>query len=473
MGETETPLARASPTRVRFGVLGFVSSLSLLAYLDRVCIMRFKEEIHADLGLDDAQMGWVFAAFLIGYALFEVPAGWMGDAWGSRRVLTGIVLCWSLFTALTGCVGRFALDPGWQIGVGSLTVPIVLDSLLVLFLVRFLFGVGEAGAFPNIARVIGVWFPFRERALAQGAIWMAARLGGAMAPFVVGRLATAFSWRSAFWILGASGGVWCVAFFLWFRDSPEDKTACNAAERALIRGDHPSREKRSVDHAWPPWRPLVSSVSVWALCLASCGVSFGWYFYPTWQPEYLKQVHHLSYADSELVSGLPFLCGAVGCLAGGRLSDQLVRRTGNRRWGRSLIGCLGFGGAGLCVLGSGFATAAWQAIALLCLAFLINDLAIPVIWAACTDISGRYAGTIAGIMNMAGGIGAILSPILIPRVIQILPPTYEVALRWRMIFAGLAVSWILAALAWLFIDASQPLFPVTGVDGYEPPDGAK
>jgi MFS family permease len=275
------------------------------------------------------------------------------------------------------------------------------------------------------------------------------------------------------WILGVTGVAWGVAFFAWFRDSPEDKAACNAAERALIRGDHPSRERRSAGHAWPPWRPLVSSASMWALCLASGGVSFAWYFYPTWQPEYLKQVHHIGYADSEIVTGLPFLCGAVGCLAGGRLSDHIVRRTGNRRWGRSLLGCIGFGGAGLCVLGSGFATAAWQAIALLCLAFLINDLAIPALWAACTDISGRYAGTVAGIMNMAGGIGAVLSPILIPRIIQMLPPTYEAAFRWRIIFAGLAVSWVLAALAWLFIDASKPLFQVKDVEVYDRGDCEK
>jgi MFS family permease len=458
MGDSEATLSKASPSRVRFGVLGFVGSLALLAYLDRVCIMRVKEEMHTDLGIDDAQMGLVFSAFLIGYALFEVPAGWLGDAWGSRRVLTAIVLFWSLFTALTGCVWPFALDAGWRLNLGSFSVSLLLDSLLALWLVRFLFGAGEAGAFPNVARVVAVWFPFGERAFAQGTVWMASRIGGALAPVVIGRLSYAFGWRAAFWILGAIGAAWCVVFFAWYRDTPEEKAACNAAERGLIRGADASRGARSADHAWPPWRSLVGSCSLWALCVAASGVSFAWYFYPTWQAEYLKQVHHLSYADSELVTGLPFLFGAVGCLAGGRLSDRLVGRTGNRRWGRSVVGIVGFGGAALCVFASGFATTAWQAVALLCLAFLINDLAIPALWAACTDISGRFAGTVAGIMNMAGGIGAVLSPMLIPRIIQALPPTFEPAFRWRIIFAGLAVAWFVAALAWLFIDASKPLF---------------
>ncbi len=157
------------------------------------------------------------------------------------------------------------------------------------------------------------------------------------------------------------------------------------------------------------------------------------------------------------------MCGALGSLIGGSLSDSIVRRTGNRRWGRSWIGIVGFTLAGLCVFATGFATAAWQAVTLLCVAFLVNDLAIPVIWATCADVGGRYAGTVAGVMNMAGGVGAILSPILIPRVLTMLPADYSGPERWRIIFSGLAVSWFLGAVAWVFIDASKPLF--AGVRG--------
>lgn len=447
-------------TRVRYGVLGFASSLSLITYLDRVCIMRAKENIQADLGIDEVQMGMVYSAFLLGYALFEVPAGWLGDVWGPRRVLTCIVLWWSLFTALTGSIWYFSLDIGSSLGVSTLAIPLVLDSFLVLLLVRFLFGAGEAGAFPVITRVLVTWIPYRERAFAQGSVWMAARLGGAIAPFVLGRLSHVLGWRMAFAMLGLVGVAWCFAFRSWFRDTPEQKSACNLAERELIAADYTSHGGGLTAHTWPPWRPLVSSLSVWACCVAAIGVSFGWYFYPTWQPEYLKEVHEISYAQSELVSGLPFLCGAIGCLAGGRFSDRLVRWTGSRRWGRSLIGMVGFSGAGLCVLASGFAASAWQAVALLCLAFLINDLAIPALWAACADISGRYAGTVAGIMNMAGGIGAVLSPSLIPRALAALPRSYDPAIRWRVVFGGLALAWFVAALAWFFIDASKPIFAV-------------
>jgi MFS family permease len=202
---------------------------------------------------------------------------------------------------------------------------------------------------------------------------------------------------------------------------------------------------------------MLASVTMWALCVASCCVSFGWYFYPTWQPRYLKEVHHISFENSEVITGLPFLCGAFGSLLGGGLSDRLVRRIG-RRWGRSLVGLVGFTGAGLCVIATGFVASAWQAVVLLCLAFLINDLAIPVIWAVSADVGGRFVGTVAGIMNMIGGIGALLSPLLIPHVLAALPDAMAVGQRWRVIFLGLAAAWFVAAAAWLFIDASKPLF---------------
>jgi MFS family permease len=473
------PLDRFSPqpTRVRLVVLAFMCTLSLLTYLDRICIMRVSETMEGELGLDDVQMGWVFSAFLVGYALLEVPGGWMGDVWGSRRVLARIVLCWSAFTALTGCVWYFQAPEPYQVFVWG--YPLV-GSFGLLVLVRFLFGAGEAGAYPNITRVTRVWFPARERAGAQGAVWMSARLGGALAPPVIGSLTLAIGWREAFWVLGGLGLVWAAAFLAWFRDRPEDTPACNAAEREWIReGDAavpvpaaPAhavttkeagvRETRPDDavaaggHAWPPVRALLTNLSVWGMCVAAFAVCFGWYFYPTWQPKYLKEAFGISYENSELLTGLPFLCGAVGAMLGGWLSDLLVRRTGSRRFGRAAVGIAGFTGAGLCVLGTGFVSEAWQAVTLLCLAFFINDLAIPTIWAASADVGGRFAGTVSGLMNMVGAVGGMLGPVLIPVVLRHLDylPT---VVRWQYIFAGMGAAWFVAAASWLVIDAGKPL----------------
>jgi MFS family permease len=466
------PLDRFSPrpTRVRLLVLAFLCSLSLITYLDRVCIMRVKEDIARDLRLDDVQMGLVFSAFLFGYALLEVPGGWMGDVWGARRVLFRIVLWWSAFTALTGCVWYFEPPASHLFVVAGTSI---FSSFGLLLLVRFLFGAGEAGAYPNITRVTGVWFPLRERAGAQGAVWMSARIGGAVAPTVVGMLTRAVGWREAFWILGCLGLAWAVAFFFWFRDRPEDVPACNAAEVEHIRSGRsaggyaeptpegaittsPPPQDAHAGHAMPPVRAMVSSLTVWAMGVAAFGVCFGWYFYPTWQPKYLKEVFDISYENSEFLTGLPFLCGAVGALIGGWFSDWLVHRTGSRRWGRALVGIVGFTGAGLCVLATGFVTQAWQAVTLLCLAFLINDLAIPTLWAVFADVGGRFVGTLSGLMNMVGAVGGMLGPALTPVVLKNLDHL-PVGLRWQYIFAGMAAAWFVAAAAWLFIDAGKPL----------------
>lgn len=442
------------PTRVRLGVLAFLCSLALLTYLDRACVMRVREPMQTELRLDDVQMGWVFSAFFYGYALLEMPAGWAGDRRGARRVLVRIVLWWSTFTALTGCVSYFT--PPESFNLSAYGYPLV-STFGLLALVRFLFGAGEAGAFPNAARVTGVWFPPRERGTAQGAVWMFARLGGAVAPPVTGFLADALGWRRAFWALGCLGLAWAVAFFLWFRDRPEEMPACNEAERERIRAGRPAGTAPAA-HDWPPLRLLLTSMSALAMCLAAFAVCFLWSFYITWQPKYYEDAFGMKAGESQWLTGLPYLCGATGALTGGWLSDYLVRRTGSRRRGRAAVGMAGFCGAGLCVLATCLATQPWQAATLLCLAFFINDLAIPTIWAASADIGGRFVGTLSGMMNMVGNIGAAISPVLIPvvlRKLEFLPA----AVRWEYVFAGMAASWFVAAAAWLFIDAGTPLVP--------------
>jgi MFS family permease len=438
-----------NPTQVRFGVLAFVSSLSILTYLDRVCIMRVGENIQQDLGFTPVHMGLVFGAFSLGYGLLEVPGGWMGDVWGPRRVLTRIVLWWSLFTALTGAIGWFSGSKDYSLSLIWWDVPILL---LFMVGVRFLFGCGEAGAYPNMSRIVGRWFPDEERGLAQGIIWTCARFGGAMAPIVIGRLTFFFGWRQAFLILGLLGLIWCWFFYAWFRDRPEQMPACNAAERELIRGHgSPHHEDK---HTGAPWRQILTNSNVWAMCICSIFVNLAWYFLITWQPKYFQDVFQINSKDSEILTGLPFLSGAAGAFLGGAFSERLIRRTGSRRWGRSLVGLVGFGGAGLCLYTIGLAEQAWLAVVLLCLFTFINDLAVPVIWAAATDIGGRYAGTVSGTMNMAGCIGAALSPILTG---IILGDAAKAENPWPGIFALYSAAGIISGLAWLFVDASKPI----------------
>jgi MFS transporter, ACS family, glucarate transporter len=455
MGTLSNPPSIERPTRVRFGVLGFGCSLALLTYLDRICIMQAKDAIRNDLGFDENSMGLVFSAFIFGYLLLEVPGGWMGDRWGSRRVLAGIVLAWSLFTALTGCVWPFVWDSGRRLELGGFVISLALDSLAVMLLIRFLFGLGEAGAFPNLTRVIGNWFPVHERASALGWIWTFARLGGALAPVVLSQLTLLLGWRQAFWLFGLAGVAWTVYFYWRFRDRPEEDPHCNDSERALIRPTGTATE--SGGHAWPSWRVLFGSLTVWAVCAASFFINLGWYFYATWQPKFWQEVYEIPAAKSGWLTGAPFVCGAIGTMLGGRWSDRLLRRGGSRRWSRAVIGITGYVLAGSCVLAVGFTSEVWQAETLLCLGFLVNDLTVPIIWAVCSDVGGRFSGTLSGLMNMIGGIGALISPALLPRAHSALHEHFDHAICWRIIFVGLASSWFLGALSWLFIDAGKPL----------------
>src|SRR6185503_16572139 len=214
------------PTCVRYGVLAFVCALSMITNLDRVCFGTVAPTLAGELSLGSvADLKWAFTAFAIAYALFEIPTGWLGDVWGPRGTLLRIVIWWSLFTALTGAVG---------LNVGSY----VIGGLGTLVALRFLFGAGEAGAYPNITRAVHNWFPADQAATAQGWIWMSGRLMGGLTPMiwtllVVGTAWTPsrVTWRGAFASFGLMGVAWCVAFARFFRDHPHDHPSVNAAEQ--------------------------------------------------------------------------------------------------------------------------------------------------------------------------------------------------------------------------------------------------
>jgi MFS family permease len=461
------------PTRYRVWVLVVLCSLAFLTYLDRICIMRVQGEIERDLGFaqlsqadeqslrerglesdpkaraklerDRAteRMSWVFAAFVAGYTLFEVPGGWLGDRWGARVILFRIVLCWSVFTAATGGVkwitALFSPKPGPQ------------QWLMVLVAIRFLFGVGEAGAYPNIARALGRWFPFRERATAQSFIWFSSRFGGAFAPAIIGGLMVLVGdWQRAFWILGLIGIIWAAFFFGWFRDRPEDKSQVNAAERELIRANE-SGEGSIYDDASAPafrWASLISP-NVLALCVVSFSVSFCFYFYITFLPKYLKDQFQVDYAQSQFISGLPLLIGGLACLAGGFLSDYAVRRTRSKRWGRSLIASAAWTVAGLCAFVVSQLHSAVAVMTLIVIAFAFQDLGVPSMWSLPADIGGRFAGTVGGWMNSAGAIGGMFSPLVAAKV--------SIAHGWNATFLVFGAVYLLGALAWLRVDASSPI----------------
>jgi ACS family glucarate transporter-like MFS transporter len=409
----------------RYRTLAFLFFLSVITYLDRVCISVAGPRMQAALNLDTRAWGWVVGAFTLGYALFEIPGGIMADRWGARRALTRIVILWSLFTCLTGLTTSFA----------------------ALLLVRFLFGVGEAGAFPGATSAIGRWFPTGERSRAQGVVWMASRIGGALTAILVVPLQRAWGWRTCFFVFGALGVFWCVAWFLWYRDRPRDKRGITAAELALIEGSGPPRAHRPV-----VWRNVIRQGNFWKLLGMYHLYTWGAFFYLSWLPTYLQKGRGFSEQDMKFWAALPFVLGAVGNLAGGELSDHLVRRHG-LRFGRRVVGTCGLTLGALFLFAAGLIANNTLAALCLCLGFGAMDSFMPSAWALTLDLGRGSAGTIAGAMNMAGQLASFLSSVAFGYLIVFFHGSYSLALL------PLAALTLVGALVFSRIDATRPLVP--------------
>jgi MFS family permease len=399
----------AKATRVRYGVLGFSCALAMITYLDRACFGVAEGYLKDALGLDSvAQLGPALWAFNLAYALFEVPTGWLGDVYGPRRTLIRIVLWWSFFTMLTALVG---------VAIAGIT----LVNLIVLAVIRFLFGVGEAGAYPNLTRALHNWFPRKERGAAQGAIWFFSRLMGGLTPLLWLVLVEkcGIPWRFAFVLFGVLGVMWCVAFSLWFCNRPEEHPSANDAERALIAEG--AAHETEAAHKGVPWGKLFSSPTLWAICLMYFCMSYGWYFNLSYLPGYLAEQYDVDKGSwlGSLYKGGPLIFGAVSCLLGGWMSDRFIRRTGNRTWGRRIFGICGHSVCVPCYLYCVIAPSAFRFALALSLAGFFNDIAMGSAWAACQDIGKKYAAIVAGCMNTIGNLGGWAAIFLTPWIINI------------------------------------------------------
>lgn len=456
----DSAVSLEQPTRVRYGVLGFACSLSMITYLDRVCFGTAMPSLQEALGLgSEADLKWAVTAFSISYAAFEIPSGWLGDVYGPKNVLIRIVLWWSVFTALTGLTG---------LTVAGLTVDLVL-----LALIRFLFGVGEAGTYPNITRALHNWFPFTERGLAQGTVWMSGRLMGGLTPLIWMVLVGDFqlSWRAAFGIFGCIGICWCVLFALWFRNRPEQKETVNLGELDLIRA---GRTDVEAGHARVPWLTLLTSGNLWLICFMYFFASYGWYFNITYLPSFLKNQFHVDpkTAVGAIYMGGPLWLGAFACIGGGFLTDWFIRRTGNRKWGRRLFGVVGHGLCSLCLFACLFAPSAFVFFLFISLGAFFNDLTMGSAWAACQDIGKRYAAIVAGCMNTIGNLGGAVAGWATGTVLELAQAhvqsgqadtlTRDQVLQaqhtgYQINLTLFALAYVIAVVMWLWFDSTRPV----------------
>ena len=413
------------PSRARYVVVAFTVTLAIITYIDRVAISVAVPFIREDLGLNTIQMGWALSVFGWAYALFEIPGGWLGDRIGSRRVLMRIVLWWSVFTAATG----------WAWNASS------------LILTRALFGAGEAGAFPNLTRVLTTWLPTKERERAQAVLWFATRVSGAFTPLLVASLIALVTWRRAFELFGVIGVVWAVLFFRWYRDDPAKHPAVNASELALL----PPARDTAVAHTGVPWAEIFSSPRVWLLSLQYMCLAYGWWFYVNWLPTYLRDARGTTLRMGALLAGLPLLLGGIGCLLSGLIIPRLARAIGSVAAARRIVAITGFVGASACVfVFTGIADPV-RAMVVLGFAGFFNDFVMPAAWAGTMDVGGRYAGTVSGAMNMMGSIAGASSVLVVGYLLA------WTSKDWTLTFYISSGIYLLGAVCWLFLDSHTPL----------------
>jgi MFS family permease len=414
-----------TPSRVRYWVIVFAVALAVVTYIDRVSISFAAPAISHDLGLDSVQMGWVLFAFACAYAMFEIPGGYLGDRMGPRSVLMRIVLWWSFFTAATGWAWSYS-------------------SLLVT---RFLFGAGEAGCFPNLTKAFTVWLPERERVRAQSITWMAARWGGAFTPPLVLWVMNRIGWRHAFEVFGGIGCIWAVVFYRWYRNDPLENPKLNEGERELLRHS----AANASGHGDVPWGKFVSSSRVWLLCAQYFCLSYGWYFYITWLPTYLKEGRHLNLTNMALFGILPLLFGGLGNPASVFIASRMLPRLHSIRQTRRFMAYIGFTGAAGFLIFSTRVNDPLMAVVAIAMASFCNDLVMPGAWASAMDIGGKHAGSLSGAMNMCGNFGGALCPVVIGYILRW---THQ---DWNLTFYVSAAVYLMGILCWRFLDPVTPL----------------
>jgi MFS transporter, ACS family, glucarate transporter len=411
-------------TKVRYRVVAFLVLLAAITYFDRVCIATLAPSIMRDLDLDRVQMSYVFSAFTLAYAIFEIPSAWWGERIGTRKVLARIVIWWSSFTMATAAAWGFA-------------------SMAVI---RFLFGTGEAGAWPNAARTFSRWIPASERGRVQGIFFMGAHFAGGITPLLVGALEPHLGWRGVFLSFGVLGFIWAAWWLRWFRDEPAEHPSVGKEELRLI-------EKGRTEAAWHTpgllWKILPRNRDLQALCASYFANGYGFYFLITWLPSYLEEQRGFTKASLSLFAGLPLLLSLFADVLGGVVTDWLTSKFGIRT-GRIAVGFTSYTVAAVAIFAAAFVSGGTLAAVLIAVAAAMSMFTLAASWAACLDIGGSHAGIMSAAMNTSGQIGGILSPLVLAYIVQW-------SGDWRLPLVIMSALYAIAALAWLVVDPRRPL----------------
>jgi ACS family glucarate transporter-like MFS transporter len=423
------------PTKVRWAIMACLVMVTTLTIMDRLNLGIAGKFIQDELKLSTQMMGWVFSAFLLGYSLFQVPAGWVGDRYGPKNVLTGAILLWSLFTALCG----FAPD---------LIIGRWIGAAGAFMVVRFLVGVGEAANAPNSNKIVSNWIGSSQRGIGSSFLTLGTGIGGTVTPPLIAWITQQWGWRVSFYISGLLG-LFVVLIWEWYvTNTPNEHPKVNPQELALIQSDSQTRPKKSREFQKTPWKQMLSNRSVWGILLGYMCQGFPMYFFHTWFFIYLVRVRHLSISEGGIWGSTPFLAVAVMAPLGGWFSDVAVRKFGKRN-GRRLAVCTGMLSSALLLWIGASASESATAVLLLALGGGLNMFAAVTYWATCIDLTNEFAGSLSGMMNTLGNLGGWLSPIVSAYL--------AIHYGWKVALDCAAVVTIASALFFMLVRADQKL----------------
>jgi sugar phosphate permease len=407
----------------RYRVLAFLCSLATLTYLDRICIsivgVRIKDEFH----LNNEQFGWVLASFALAYALFEIPSGALGDRIGPRAVFIRIVLLWSLFTALTGFT----------------------TGLISLIIVRFLFGIGESGTYPNSLIVVSRWFPSNETGRALTWVGLGQQIGSAIAPVIIIPIAVSYGWRMPFFVNAVIGLLWVFICAAWFKNFPSEMKNISEAEKQKIE----SACRHNKQQHLIPLKYIFRNRTVWALMFMYFCLQWANYFFVAWMPVYLQEGRHFSEEKAKTVIFYVFIAGMIGLLVSGFTADWFVHKKGVR-FGRRFTGMTGIGMCCVFILLTAIIPQNNIAVITLVAANAFYGFGVMSSYAVCSDIARNNSGTVTGAMNFFGQTGAFFLAIVFGKIA-------DATLNFNYPLFAVAFVLFIGFLLWLAIDPLKQL----------------